>query len=87
MAEHHYIIKFDDKTGVWSHDVDSEEARFPDGTIWDEDKQEWIYSYQGDGKFYRSSDIFDNYLSHTISQMASFRCNKWRTRTKRIRKK
>jgi len=51
MAEHHYILKFDDETGVWSHDVDSEEARFPDGTIWDEAKQEWVNPYQGDGEF------------------------------------
>lgn len=69
MAEHHYIIKFDDETGVWSQDVDSEQARFPDGTIWDEAKQEWHYPYQGDGIFYRDADIYDERLSRFVDEM------------------
>lgn len=69
MAQHHYIIMFDDETGVWSHDVDSEEARFPDGTIWDEANQEWHYPYQGDGEFYRNADAYDDYLSYSLTQM------------------
>jgi hypothetical protein len=69
MAEHHYIIKFDDETGTWSHDTDTEEAKFPDGTIWDEAENEWKYAYQGDGEFYRNADVYDDYLSHIISTM------------------
>ena len=52
MAEHHFIVKYDDETKTWSHDVDSEEVRFPDGTIWNESLGTWDYSYQGEGKFF-----------------------------------
>jgi hypothetical protein len=69
MAEHHYIIKFDDETGEWSQDVDSEEVRFPDGTIWDEAKKEWQYSYQGEGVFYSNADAYDEYLSAVVDTM------------------
>lgn len=69
MAEHHYIIKFDDETKEWSQDTDSEEARFPDGTIWDERKQEWLYSYQGDGIFYRDADIYDERLARFVDEL------------------
>ncbi len=69
MADHHYIIKFDDTTGKWSQDTDSEEVRFPDGTIWDEAKQEWFYSYQGDGFFYRDADIYDEKLSRFVAEL------------------
>ena len=66
MAEHHYIIKFDDITQEWSHDVDSEEARFVDGTIYDEAEQAWFVPYQGDGQFYRNADEIDERLSTVI---------------------
>ena len=71
MAEHHYIIKFNDETGEWSQDTDSEEVRFPDGTIWDEATNSWHYAYQGDGEFYRNADAYDEYLTHSLSQMKS----------------
>jgi len=66
MAEHHYIIKFDDITQEWSHDVDSEEARFVDGTIYDEAEQAWFVPFQGDGEFYRNSDVIDEQLPRII---------------------
>lgn len=80
MAEHHYIIKFDDKTKEWSHDPDSEEAKFLDGTIWDEDTGEWNYPYQGaitnpdgtlkvEGVFYRDADIYDDMLTEFVAEM------------------
>lgn len=66
MAEHHYIIKFDDVTKTWSQDTDSEEVRFPDGTIWDEKKNDWEFSYQGDGQFYRNADTVDEQVTEFI---------------------
>ena len=66
MAEHHYIIKFDDVTKEWSQDTDSEEVRFPDGTIWDEATKEWVYPYVGEGEFYRNADVIDERLTAVI---------------------
>jgi hypothetical protein len=66
VAEHHYIIKFDDVTKEWSQDVDSEEARFVDGTIYDEEQSSWFSPYQGDGQFYRNADKIDEQLSSFI---------------------
>lgn len=66
MAEHHYIIKFDDVTKVWSQDPDSEEVRFVDGTIYDDEEQSWFTPYQGDGQFYRNADDIDGQLSEFI---------------------
>jgi hypothetical protein len=69
MAEHHYIVKYNDETKEWSQDTDSEEVRFPEGTIWDERHNEWFYSYQGDGIFYRDADIYDEQLSRFIDDL------------------
>lgn len=74
MAEHHFIVKFDDETEEWSIDADSEETRFPDGTIWDEIKQEWTHSYQGEGNFYSlpdgsTSDDLDSKFSSFIARL------------------
>ena len=52
MAEHHFVVKYDDNLNHWSVDVESEEVRFPDGTIWDEKTSTWEYSYQGSEKFF-----------------------------------
>lgn len=72
MAEHHYIIKFDDVTKVWSQDVDGEEVRFVDGTIYDETEQAWFVPYQGDSQFYRNADVIDEMFLMHIEEM-----NKW----------
>lgn len=74
MAEHHFIVKYDDETKTWSHDVDSEEVRFPDGTIWNESLGTWDYSYQGEGKFYpmpegKTSDELDLKFSRFVESM------------------
>jgi len=35
----------------WAIDTDSEEICFPNGTIYDTEKNEWQFAYLGDGKF------------------------------------
>lgn len=42
MSQHHFIIQFDSVTGEWSHDFDSEVARFSDGQIWVESVEAWV---------------------------------------------
>ena len=48
MAEHYYVICFNDETKEWSHDCDTEDIRFDEGTIWDIEKEEWSKGYLGD---------------------------------------
>lgn len=48
--EYHYIVKYTEEEG-WTIDTDSEETRFPDGTIWNSESGEWEYAYLGEGQF------------------------------------
>jgi hypothetical protein len=51
MKQHHYIISYETDTKSWVLDADCEEVRFPDGTIWNDETQEWESGYLGDGKY------------------------------------
>ena len=51
MRDHHFIIKYSEKTKLWEFDTDSEEARFPDGTIFNNKSKKWEHGYTGRGKF------------------------------------
>lgn len=46
MIEHHFIVKYSKEEG-WSWDTDSEEPRYPDGTVWDTEKESWSVGYLG----------------------------------------
>lgn len=48
--QYHYVVSYTEGEG-WAIDTDSEETRFPDGTIYDTEKNEWQFAYLGDGKF------------------------------------
>jgi hypothetical protein len=48
--QYHYVVSYTEGEG-WAIDTDSEEARFPDGTIYDIENGEWQFGYLGDGKF------------------------------------
>lgn len=37
MSQHHFIITYDSNSG-WSLDIDSESARFPEGTVYINDQ-------------------------------------------------
>ena len=58
MNQYHYVVVYDEATG-WRIDPWTEEAKFPDGTIYNTDTDSWEYGYQGDGIF------FDNELELT----------------------
>ena len=47
--EYHYVVKWSDENG-WEIDSDSEETRFPDGTIYDSE-QGWQFGYLGEGEY------------------------------------
>lgn len=48
---HHFVLCYDPNLKLWYHDVDLEEARFMDGTIFDEAKGKWLNGYLGDGEY------------------------------------
>ncbi len=44
--EHHFIVKYS-KEGGWEWDIESEEVRFVDGTVWDTERDSWSVGYLG----------------------------------------
>lgn len=46
MKEHHFIIKYTKGVG-WEWDTESEEPRYPDGTIYDTESESWSVGYVG----------------------------------------
>ena len=69
MKEHYYVIKWSKAEG-WEIDTDTEEARFPDGTVWN--GQEWelpySYGYDGEGLFNDGNDLITERLGLILSQ-------------------
>ena len=49
--EFHYILMYDTETKKWILDEDSEEARFPEGNIWNKNTNEWELRYIGKGEY------------------------------------
>lgn len=65
MKEHYYIVKWS-KEGGWEFDFDTEEARFPNGTVWN--GSEWEYPYEGEGIFNDNNDLVTEDLQAILSQ-------------------
>lgn len=42
MKEHHFIVKWNEREG-WQLDPDTDSANFPNGTVWNEIKNEWEF--------------------------------------------
>jgi hypothetical protein len=51
MNQYHYVVVFDEQEG-WRIDPWTEEARFPDGTIYNTETDSWESGYQGEGIFF-----------------------------------
>ena len=49
--QHLFVLCYDPNQNLWYHDVDVEETRFMDGTIYDETKGTWLNGYLGDGEY------------------------------------
>jgi len=69
MSNHHFIVMFDSETKTWEWDAETESARFPDGTIWDEVKQEWYSGYLGDGGYDPIDDKISEYFPKVIETL------------------
>jgi hypothetical protein len=51
MNQYHYVVIYDEIDG-WRIDPWTEEARFPDGTIYNTETDSWESGYQGEGIFF-----------------------------------
>jgi hypothetical protein len=67
--KHYFIISFDAKDNSWEWDTEQEEVAFPDGTVWDEDKEEWTIAYLGDGEYIDNEDELSEQLGTHIRLM------------------
>ena len=65
MKEHYYVIKWSREAG-WEIDTDTEEARFPDGTVWN--GKEWELPYLGEGLYNEGNDLITERLGLILSQ-------------------
>ena len=63
--EHYFIVKWSRETG-WELDPESEEARFPDGTVWN--GKEWELPYLGEGLYNEGNDLITQDLEVILSQ-------------------
>jgi hypothetical protein len=69
MSKHHFLVMFDSETKNWEWDAETETAKFPDGTIWDDEKQEWYSGYLGDGGYDPIDDKISEYFPTVIETL------------------
>ena len=68
MKEHHFIIKYSKDKG-WEWDTDSEEPRYPDGTVYDTESESWSVGYvgwneeKGEAEYLDDDDLIGEQLS------------------------
>lgn len=67
--KHYFIISFDAKDNTWEWDTEQEEVAFPEGTVYDEDKEEWTIAYLGDGEYIDNEDELSEQLGTHIRLM------------------
>jgi len=71
MSKHHFVVMFDSETKEWIWDTETETAKFPDGTIWDEVKKEWYRGYMGDGGYDPVDEKIAEYFPQVIETLDS----------------
>jgi hypothetical protein len=70
MAQHHFILMYDDETKQWEHDVDSEEIRFSEGTIYYANQDDvWGWAYLGDGDYHPLEEGLNDALGEAIRDL------------------
>lgn len=67
MKQHHFVISFDETTKAWKWDTDVEEARFDEGTIFEDDQ--WHSGYLGDGEYEPNEEILVEQLKRALWTM------------------
>lgn len=65
--EHMFVLCYDEVEKRWYHDVDTEEAHFGNGTIYNRETDEWTDGYIGDGKYEPMSEQCLTKLSSALT--------------------
>lgn len=66
---HHFIVSYNTARKEWELDAESEEVKFPNGTIYDYDNDEWHRDYDGDGEFYPEAERLTEKIGEVINQL------------------
>lgn len=66
---HHYIISYNTERGEWELDAESEQVRYPHGTIYNHDTDTWHRDYSGDGEFHPNAERLSEAISKAISNL------------------
>ena len=66
---HYFVVSYNSKTQTWDWDTEAEELHFPDGTAVDNNTNEWVAGYIGDGEYLDNQDELSTLLYNHIKQM------------------
>jgi len=66
---HHYLLTYDAETGQWFHDIDTEDAKFTSGTIFNSATDRWDFAYGGDGVYVPNEDTISEQIYKAISTL------------------
>ena len=47
MAQHHFVVIYDDERNVWEYDSEQTGIAYPDGEIWEETEGEYFAAHHG----------------------------------------
>jgi len=47
MAQHHFVVIYDDERNVWEYDSEQTGIAYPDGEIWEESEGKYFAAYHG----------------------------------------
>lgn len=67
MTQHHFVVMYDTDTKEWNHEAEVESANFPDGTIYNDEVQEWIHYNKSSLKDF-DEDLLAN-LQHKLNEL------------------
>ena len=69
MNQYHYVVVFDEEAG-WRIDPWTEEAKFPDGTIYNTERGAWESGYQGEGIFFDRECEITSQLTIALNKLS-----------------
>ena len=68
IKEHHFVVTYSKQNG-WNIDIEGEELRFPNGTVFNYDTTQWENSYIGDGEYNDNDDEITGTLGQMLEQL------------------
>lgn len=68
---HYFVVAYNSKTQTWEWDTEAEEGHFPDGTAVDNDTNEWVAGYIGEGEYLDNQDELCVLLSQSLKALTS----------------